>query len=404
MAPATANPLLCNDASDVPEHRLSSLNVFEGPEKKLEVHFKPIHPPRNSTLSRIQKAQFTEQPQFLQNDLGNCVPAQTLRALSRSEIESILNAAACTILSAMSNKHTDAYLLSESSLFVSDLHMTIKTCGTTRLLHALPVVLKLALDRLDLTVTYVQFSRVSYLFPHAQFFPHDNFENEVSFLNNALSTSGQIFQALSSQSLKWYLYFAEVDTSHDDSCLEKPEEEELVHTTYTPERNQALEIYMFDMDPSVMKRFMFDERLDMIGTDNSFSGTTRSAGINRLLHENAIVDAFNFEPCGYSMNALLGHSYYTIHVSPEPDASYVSFETTVSHSHLPQLISSVVKLFKPDRFTVALIDSARAPHVTPSIKSSLSWSLVSKVLLTQSFHGEEPSLFTGKDRCQAMVA
>lgn len=405
MAPGTANQLVSNDTSDLAEHPLSSLNVFEGPEKKLEVHFKPIQPPHNPTLSRIQKnVNFTEQPQFPRNGFENFAPTPSLRVLSRSEIESILNAAACTILSVTSNEHTDAYLLSESSLFVSDLHMTIKTCGTTRLLCALPVVLKLALDRLALTVTYVQFSRVSYLFPHAQIFPHDTFENEVSFLNNELSTSGKVFEASLAPSSTWYLYFAEVDTSHDDRCWEKSEEEGIMQTANTPEPRQALEIYMFDMDPSVMKLFMFEDRLDMIGTDNAFSGTTSSVGINGLLLDSAVVDAFNFEPCGYSMNALLGRSYYTIHVSPEPDASYVSFETTVSHSHLPQLISSVVKLFKPGRFTVALIDSARAPHVTPSIESSLSWSLVSKLLLTQSYRGEEPSLFTREDRCQAMVA
>lgn len=385
MAPGSANPMLSDNASDSAEHLPFTLNVFEGPEKKLELHFKSIH----SQKCRV---------------LSDCLPpSRSLRALSRCDIESILDAAACNILSVTCNENTDAYLLSESSLFVSDSQLTIKTCGTTRLLHALPVVLKLASEKLALAVTYVQFSRVSYLFPHAQVFPHDCFRNEVSFLNKVLKTCGQVFETSPKDSSNWHLYFAELDTSHQDTH-ESSAETELADAPVIREQHQALEIYMFDLDPSVMKLFMFGDRPHMIGTDNSSSGTTCSAGITELLLEDVVVDAFNFEPCGYSMNALHDKSYYTIHVSPEPDASYVSFETTAHHKHLPQLVTSVVKLFKPSRFTVALIENARAPKTTlSSIENSLSSSIMSKLLLMQSFHGEEPSVFSGADGCQAVV-
>ena len=42
-----------------------------------------------------------------------------------------------------------------------------------------------------------------------------------------------------------------------------------------------------------------------------------------------VVQDTQFDPCGYSANALSGSSYCTIHVTPEKDCSYASFETTV---------------------------------------------------------------------------
>mmetsp|Transcript_21400 Transcript_21400/g.18241 ORF Transcript_21400/g.18241 Transcript_21400/m.18241 type:complete len:98 (-) Transcript_21400:197-490(-) len=57
---------------------------------------------------------------------------------------------------------------------------------------------------------------------------------------------------------------------------------------------------------------------------------TEISGISDI-YPGAKIDAINFTPCGYSCNASLddGHSFFTIHVTPEEACSYASFETNV---------------------------------------------------------------------------
>jgi len=87
-----------------------------------------------------------------------------------------------------------------------------------------------------------------------------------------------------------------------------------------------------------------------------------------------ILDAYAFEPCGYSSNALIRHGsgegYYTIHVTPEEGWSYASFEcnvpvSTTAHESqeesmpdLQTLIQRVVKIFQPGHLTVTLFTTA----------------------------------------------
>jgi len=55
------------------------------------------------------------------------------------------------------------------------------------------------------------------------------------------------------------------------------------------------------------------------------------------------------------MNGLLpdGH-YFTIHITPEPDFSYVSFETNVPYSQYNEIIRKVVNIFNPGKFTTTI--------------------------------------------------
>ena len=75
--------------------------------------------------------------------------------------------ASCTIVSALSNDACDSYVLSESSLFVQRTKLILKTCGTTKLLAALPIILDLV-HGLDMAVVHLRFSRASFLFPQCQ--------------------------------------------------------------------------------------------------------------------------------------------------------------------------------------------------------------------------------------------
>lgn len=75
--------------------------------------------------------------------------------------------AACCVVSSRSWPAFDAYVLSESSLFVYSTKIVLKTCGTTRLLETLPELLSLAAS-LNMQPRRCKFSRASYLFPELQ--------------------------------------------------------------------------------------------------------------------------------------------------------------------------------------------------------------------------------------------
>ena len=125
---------------------------------------------------------------------------------------------------------------------------------------------------------------------------------------------------------------------------------------------------MTDLDAEKMKIF-YQEYTDSAAeaTKVCFDFQIRSfqpdsfyqkAGIDKLFPNAKIFD-YLFDPCGYSMNGLLpdGH-YFTIHVTPEPDFSYVSFETNVSNSQYPELIRKILKMFNPGKFTTTIFGSS----------------------------------------------
>ena len=115
--------------------------VFEGSEKRLEVDFFPA-----SGSSR------------------------SLRNIHRSQLDRLLEAADCCIVSDRHNEQFDAYVLSESSLFVFPYKMVLKTCGTTKILHAIPLLLQLAAS-IGCSPKRCKYSRASFLFPDYQVHP-----------------------------------------------------------------------------------------------------------------------------------------------------------------------------------------------------------------------------------------
>lgn len=86
------------------------------------------------------------------------------------------------------------------------------------------------------------------------------------------------------------------------------------------------------------------------------------------IYPDSIVDDYAFDPCGYSANGLLGPYYYTIHVTPESQCSYASFETTIpvktfkhvsksgiaEYDSFNQVVKKVINVFKPGKFSTTL--------------------------------------------------
>jgi len=86
-------------------------------------------------------------------------------------------------------------------------------------------------------------------------------------------------------------------------------------------------------------------------------------------YSDARVDAYLFTPCGFSANGVIpapdqagsATHYFTVHVTPEPQCSYASFETNVpgrqNGRETIEVIQHVVGIFKPGRFSVTLFEA-----------------------------------------------
>ncbi|KAI0565980.1 Adenosylmethionine decarboxylase [Gracilaria domingensis] len=82
------------------------------------------------------------------------------------------------------------------------------------------------------------------------------------------------------------------------------------------------------------------------------------------------------------MNALSSYTYSTVHATPEPDASYVSFEVSGDPHSVSLLVAKVVRLFKPKSFTLSLLADIghyheQCRHVAKLLQAdfSTSWPL-----------------------------
>ncbi|XP_016472419.1 S-adenosylmethionine decarboxylase proenzyme-like [Nicotiana tabacum] len=281
---------------------------FEGYEKRLEITF-------------------TEPPMFTDpNGLG-------LRALTRSQLDSILEPACCTIVSHLSNTEFDSYVLSESSLFIYPLKVILKTCGTTKLLLSIPRILKLA-EKFSLGVDSVKYSRGTFIFQNYQLTPHRSFSEEVAFLNLFFKNGhAYVLGDLSSLSRNWHVYVANVGARK------------------LTNRTDEITVEMCMMGLKREKTAVFFKK-----SGEDFYEMTKMSGISEIIPSHEICD-FEFEPCGYSMNGIDGAAYSTVHVTPEDGFSYASYEAMgldLGSIGLEPLIKRVLTCFEPAEFSVAV--------------------------------------------------
>jgi S-adenosylmethionine decarboxylase len=277
---------------------------FEGFEKRLEITF--------------------SEPSFFWGPLG----LFGLRALTRPEIDSILDAARWTIVSHLSNDELDSYVLSESSLFVYPCKLVIKTCGTSKLLLSIPPILRLAESR-SLSVVSVKYSRGSFIFPGAQPAPHRSFNEEVSALNEFfghMNPNAFVIGDPTVPNRNWHVYSATTEGNRTDPI--------------------ALEMCMTGLDRDKASVFF----------KNSAGEMTKLSGISEIIPSHMICD-FEFDPCGYSMNGIDGSAYSTVHVTPEDGFSYASYEALgfdPEATGFEPLVQRVLKCFGPAEFSVAI--------------------------------------------------
>lgn len=176
---------------------LDSSNAFEGPEKLLEVWFAPSP-----------------------TALPAGVQPEGLKSVSADTWVTMLDLVNCKILSVLKSPTVDAYLLSESSMFVFPHKLILKTCGTTTLLLGLHRLLRIAAveagfpfhnamstedEQAAATPYRVFYSRKNFLFPDKQHGPHRSWAQEVRFLDDMFE-GGSAYMVGKMNGDHWYLY------------------------------------------------------------------------------------------------------------------------------------------------------------------------------------------------------
>lgn len=377
----------------------------------------------------------------------------------------------CKVLSILESDHVDAYLLSESSMFVWPHKLVLKTCGTTTLLCGLPRILEIAALEAGFAhvvanlprgipaaaIPYrVFYSRKNFLYPNQQRGPHRSWRDEVRFLDK-LFLGGSAYMIGKMNGEHWYLYITGPDTELTPPTTPDTE----LPTTYTrhldvpkeqsigveddQQEDETLEILMTDLDEKNARQFYLEDasavaegryfqqfreaRKNAIAALGEVNGTkpvyagkdslklsddafdvfeqtssdhsgfssdddteaalpeelcTEGHALGTVVAEtcgladvypvakypDAKIDSYLFTPCGFSANGIVpapedGKSrathYFTVHVTPEPQCSYASFETNVptrqSGRETGDLVQQVVDIFKPGRFSVTLFEA-----------------------------------------------
>ena len=275
------------------------------------------------------------------------MPRAGLRHLSRAHLDSLCSLAACEIVNTRSCVAFDSYVLSESSMFVHPTKFMIKTCGTTTLLACVPALLTMAAE-LGLTPVGAKYSRASYKFPAVQPAPHQGFEQELLSLEHtfAATLGAGTAQVLGDHrsGLQWHIWAAS-----------RPAPAGAVQLRPAADARTTLEVCMTGLCP---------ERALVYWKSRSPTALAmrENAGIHRLFPGWDIVDS-DFEPCGYSMNALLGEAFANIHITPEDGFSYASVELCgLNPTEANAKMALIADIFRPQQMVVALSSQAADEH------------------------------------------
>eukprot|EP01083_Nonionella_stella_P308730 1090572_1 len=201
-----------------------------------------------------------------------------------------------------------------------------KTCGTTTLLMIVPILIQ-ECKAMQLIIDNVLYSRSNFMFLANQPQLHRLFDNEVAYLNEYFDGYGVVLGSLNQA--RWHCYHTNHDTKSD---------------------GKTLEIVLFDLDDACME-YYFKNALHDVDLD---AWIMNGCGIPC----DTMIDSYAFEPCGYSLNGIPEDKYCTIHITPEKEASFVSFETNYDYdtkgNGYTEIIQKVIQFFAPKRFSFAM--------------------------------------------------
>lgn len=220
------------------------------------------------------------------------VKAGGLKSVPAEVWDQMLDLVHCKVLSVIESDHIDAYLLSESSMFVFPHKLILKTCGTTTLLLGLSRMLSIAAFHAGfphskccatdevLAIPYrVFYSRKNFLFPDKQTGPHRCWEKEVEFLDGIFE-SGSAYIVGKMNGDHWYLYLTPPHTKITSKITEDNANGHIKTRSLTStgssnslqdgraNSDETLEILMTDLDQEKARQFYFDHAMTIAASSN----------------------------------------------------------------------------------------------------------------------------------------
>jgi S-adenosylmethionine decarboxylase len=215
-----------------------------------------------------------------------------------------------SILSKIENKYIHAYLLSESSLFIWKNRVLLITCGSTHLVKAaLFFQQKFHKEQLQSLL----FHRHQALQPKLQ---KSSFAQDSLMLNSALQGVTQHWQGEYQGDLFFFGGLIRSELNNKNILMLHGLSGAFAQTLHTGKA--------------------------------SCSEIVSALALAEFFPE-LLIDQFIFTPKGYSLNAITGQNYLTIHITPEKSSTYLSLESSFKSHIIAPYIKHLIRLFSPLR-------------------------------------------------------
>jgi len=220
--------------------------------------------------------------------------------------DALVNSCGAKVLSSMTNTNCKALLLSESSLFIWHNKLLIITCGTSQLVKAI----EFFLDSYPIDIVQqISYQRKNEYFSHAQ---PSCFSQDVKTLRQYISGKAYRFGDLDSH----HNYLFHQDNNFKANINDK-----------------SYEIVAYHISESASK-MLTDPHLTALR-------------IRSMFHIEELFPHFDFDdhvfhPFGYSLNGIHNGRFFTIHITPQAESSYISVSANFDLINLlPQLITTL---------------------------------------------------------------
>jgi len=218
--------------------------------------------------------------------------------------EALVKTCGAKILSSMTNNSCKALLLSESSLFIWHHKLLLITCGTSQLVKAI----EFFIDNYPINIIkQISYQRKNEYFSQAQ---PSCFSQDVQTLRQYIS--GKAYR------------FGDLDSHHN----------------YLFHQDNHFQANICDKSYEIVAYHISESASNLL-TDSSLTAfKIRSLFDIDKLFPHFEIDDHVFHPFGYSLNGIHNDKFFTIHITPQAESSYISVSANFDLINLlPQLIT-----------------------------------------------------------------